>query len=95
MQNNPSPMSNLETPRALLDRLRAAGLEFRVEAGRLRVKQGWRKLPAEDRRAVNQHRATLIALIAEQPAAVEPVLPPAPAAVSPTDYRSLGALDPI
>lgn len=64
-----------ETPRQLLDRLRALGVEFQgVEHSRLRVK-GWRNLTADDRRAVNEQRAALLALLtAEQH--TEPRTPP-------------------
>jgi hypothetical protein len=77
----PSP----ETPRQLLVRLRAAGVEFTgVERSRLRVK-GWRNLTAEDQQAVNQHRQALLALLrAEQER--EPRTPP----IAPSEYHRFG-----
>lgn len=76
-----------ETPRQLLDRLRALGVEFQgVERSRLRVK-GWRNLSPADQQALNQQRAALLALLtAEQSANRPPDVP----RITPADYRALG-----
>src|SRR5690349_23426088 len=74
-----------ETPRQLLARLRAMGVEFQgVERSRLRVK-GWRNLTADDQQAVNQQRQALLDLLrAEQ----EPSFRQIP--ITPRDYAALG-----
>ncbi|MBS1818509.1 MAG: hypothetical protein JSU08_11300 [Acidobacteria bacterium] len=84
----------LDTPRAVLARFRDRGLEFRVEGNRLRVLNGWRTLPREDRAVIERHRSALIVLVAaeQQNAASTPPAPPEPArpAIAPAEYGSLG-----
>ncbi|MBS1819292.1 MAG: hypothetical protein JSU08_15260 [Acidobacteria bacterium] len=73
-----------ETPRQLLARLRALGVEFRVEADRLKVK-GWRNLSADDRHAVNHQRTALVALLTQEQRP-ESRTPP----MSPSEYDRYG-----